>query len=89
MAVKAVNIKMEEERIEEVKSVAAVFHMTITDVIKDALDEYIPKMKNDPLYRLTANVQDASADETEEVLNHLESLSDDDLEISSRKSFQL
>ncbi len=89
MAVKAVNIKMEEERIEEVKSVASVFHMTITDVIKDALDEYLPKMKNDPLYRLTANVQDASVEETEEVLSYLGSLSDEDLEISSRKSFQL
>ena len=47
MATKAMNIKMDEERLADIKSVAAVFHMSITDVVMDALDEYLPKMKND------------------------------------------
>lgn len=42
MATKAVNLKMEENRILDIKDVAAVFHMTITDVINEALDEYLP-----------------------------------------------
>lgn len=87
MATKAVNLKMEENRILDIKDVAAVFHMTITDVINEALDEYLPKMKKDPLYRLTANVNDASEEETEEILTEIESLSDDDLEISTKKEF--
>ncbi len=87
MATKAMNIKMDEGRLLEVKDVAAVFHMTITDVINEALNEYLPKMKRDPFYRLTANVKEASADESAEILSEIEALTDDDLEISSIKKF--
>lgn len=87
MATKAMNLKMEEKRILDIKDVAAVFHMTITDVVNEALDEYLPKMKRDPLYRLTANVMDASDEETEEILSKIEALSDDDLEITTKKEF--
>ncbi len=89
MATKAVNLKMDENRIVDIKDVAAVFHMTITDVINRALDDYLPKMKRDPLYRLTANVQSASVEETEEILAEIESLSDDDLMISTKKEYML
>jgi hypothetical protein len=40
-------------------------------------------MKEDPFYRLTANVQEASPEETAETLAIIDSLSDDDLAISS------
>lgn len=89
MAVKAMSIKMDEGRISDIKSVASVFHMTMTDIITEALDEYLLKMKKDPFYRLTANVQDASEEETLEVLSELESLSDDDLTIVRTDSFKL
>lgn len=87
MAMKAVNLKMEESRILDIKDVAAVFRMTVTDVINEALDDYLPRMKKDPMYRLTVNVKDASREETEEILREIDSLSDDDLEISTKKEF--
>ena len=87
MATKAMNLKMDEDRIMDIKDVASVFHMTITEVVNEALDEYLPKMKKDPLYRLTSNVKDASAKETREILAEIEALSDEELEISSRKTF--
>jgi len=89
MAVKAMNIKMDENRIIDVKSVASVFHMTMTEVITEALDEYLSKMKRDPFYRLTANIQDASAEEGLEILSELESLSDDELSIANTKTFKI
>ncbi len=89
MATKAMNIKMDEGRLLEVKDVAAVFHMTITDVVNEALNEYLPKMKRDPFYRLTANVKEASAEESAEILSEIEMLTDDDLEISSAKKFSV
>lgn len=52
MALKAINIKMDEKRIIDIKSVASVFQMTMTDVFNEALDEYLGKMKRDPYYRL-------------------------------------
>ena len=89
MAAKAMNFKTDEVRIEDIKSVASVFRMTITDVINEALDEYLAKMKKDPFYRLTANVKDASEAESKDVLDAIEELSDDDLAISQVKHFEV
>lgn len=89
MATKALNIKMDEDRLADIKSVAAVFHMSMTDVVMDALDEYLSKMKNDPFYRLTVNVEDASEKEMQEVLGELDALTDDDLQIASVKHFSV
>ena len=85
MATKALNFKIDEKQVNDMKSVAGVFNMTLTELIKNALDEYIAELKNDPFYRLTANVQEASEKETEEILSEIESMSDDDLTIASKE----
>ena len=89
MAVKALNFKMEESEILTMKEVANVFHMSVTDLVRNGVHEYIEELKKDPLYRLTARVQDASEEETAEVLSAIDGLSDDDLTISSSKTFTL
>lgn len=89
MAAKALNFKMEESDIIEMKKVASVFHMTVTDVVKEAVSEYLAKMKRDPFYRITANVADASADESAEILRAIEELSDDDLSVVSVRRFNV
>ncbi len=87
MAAKAVNFKMDEAEIRDMKQVAGVFNMSVTDLIKNAVKEYLRELKSDPFYRLTANVQDASKEETEEILAEIEGLSDEDLTIASTKCF--
>ena len=87
MATKVMNFKMDEQDITAMKEVASVFHITMTDVVRDAVHEYIERMKADPFYRLTANVEDASAEETEEILSEIDGLTDDDLTISSTRQF--
>ena len=83
MATRAVNLKLDENRVIDLKQVAAVFHMTMTDVINEALDAYLPSMKQDPFYKLTANVEEASKEESEEILAEIDNLKDDDLEIAT------
>lgn len=85
MAKKAMNFKMEEAEILDMKYVASVFNMSVTDLIKNAVREYLAELKRDPFYRLTANVQDASDEEATEILNEIEGLTDDDLTIVSTK----
>lgn len=51
------------------------------------LDKYLDKMKKDPFYRLSANVQDASKEEAADILDELYSMSDDDLTIVNTKNF--
>lgn len=87
MAVRAMNFKMDEVQIDDVKHVASVYHMTITDLIKEAVSEYLEKMKADPFYRLTANVEEADTEESAEILDAINGLEDDDLAIASSERF--
>ena len=87
MAMKALNFKMEESEILTMKEVADVFHMSMTDLVRNGVMGYIDELKKDPLYRLTMNIRDASPEESEEILTAVEGLSDDDLSISSAKRF--
>ena len=85
MAAKALNVKMDENRLLNLKKVAAVFHMTMTEVINEALDAYLSMMMKNPFYRLTVNVEDADAEESAEILHALDALTDDELTIVSKK----
>ena len=87
MAVKAMNFKMEEADIRDMKAVAGVYNMSVTDLIKNAVRQYITELKKDPFYRLTANIQEASAEESKEILGEIDGLTDDDLTIASVKRF--
>ena len=87
MATKALNFKMDEADINDMKKVAGVFNISVTDLVKQAVKEYIEELKNDPFYRLTVNVEDASAEETGEILAEIDRLNDDDLSITSTRRF--
>ena len=89
MAARALNFKMDVAIITDIKDVAGVYHMSMTDLIKEAIMEKLVSLKSDPFYRLTARVEEASAEETEEILADIESLSDDDLSIATTKRFSV
>ena len=85
MSTKAMNFKMDENDINDLKGVAAVYNMTVTEIIKEALKEYVEKLKEDPFYRLSVNVKEASAEESAEIIDGIKNLSDDDLTITTSK----
>ena len=89
MATKAMNFKMDESDILDIKQVASVFNLTMTDIIKQGVREYVEKLKKDPFYRLSSNIQNASEEESEEILSELNELSDDDLTISSSRHIEI
>ena len=89
MAVKSLNFKMNEEEICAMKEVAQVFNMSVTDLVRNGVNQYIEELKKDPYYRLAVNVQDADEAETSEILSEIEGLSDEDLKISSSKKLLL
>jgi hypothetical protein len=47
----------------------------------------IMPMKKDPYYRLTVNVQEASEEESENIMSEINEMTDDDLTIVSTKQF--
>ncbi len=82
MATKTINFKMDAAEILEMKKVASVFNISLSDMIREAIKEHIGKLKKDPFYRLTTNVEDASPEESAEILAHIDALSPEDLEIA-------
>lgn len=89
MATRALNFKLDEDIVQDMKDVAGVYHISVTELVKNAVTEYIIELKKDPFYRLTTNVQEASAEESKEILDEIESLDDDDLTIVSKKQFTI
>ena len=82
MALKAVNFKLDEAQIEEMKRVAAMLRMNYTDVVREAISEYIDRMQKDPYYRLTAMVEEVGPEESAEILDAVNGMSDEDMKIS-------
>ena len=68
---------------------ANAFNMTMTDVINKALDSYLEEMKKDPFYRLTANIAESTKEESEEILEALSCLTEEDLSLGSSKKIDL
>ena len=89
MASKVMNFKMDETEIMDMKKVAAIFNISVSDIIREAIKEHIGKLKKDPFYRLTVNVEDATPEENKEILAAIDALAEDDLEIVSSKEFHV
>ncbi len=89
MARRALNFKMDEADIMEIKEVAGMFRLSMTDLVTNAVKAYIDELKQDPLYRLTANIQESSTEESKEILAEIENMSDDDLSIAATKRFSV
>ena len=57
--------------------------MTVTEFFKESAETKLAELKSSPFYRLTQNIEDASEEETEEILKEISGLSDDGLAVSS------
>ncbi len=75
---KSINIKLDEKMVEDIKGIAKIYNKSMTDVIKEALSNIITEKKNDFYYKLT-NFPECSEEETKEIVDMLNNLSDDDL----------
>ncbi|MBQ9595165.1 MAG: hypothetical protein IJR35_04830 [Synergistaceae bacterium] len=80
MAVKTLRLKLKENELADVRQVASVFHMSVNRVFREALKNYVDTKKQTPLYRLTANIEEASPEESAEILAMIENMTDDDWE---------
>lgn len=71
------------------KNGAYALPMTVTESLNEAAQSKPAEMKNDSFRRLTEDVEDASEEETEELLDIISKLSEDDLAISSREVIEV
>lgn len=87
MAVRTLSFEMDEADIFEIEEIAKLYNISMSDLINTAVKEYLATLQSDPFYRLTMNMQEASAEESDEILSQINSLTDDDLTIVSSKKF--
>ena len=83
METETLNMKWDAESLEEIRRTARVFNMTVTELFKESAETKLAELKSSPFYRLTQNIEDASEEETEEILKEISGLSDDGLAVSS------
>ena len=76
MAVQALS----PEEIADMKNTAAVFKMSAADFVRNAVREYTKQKKQEPFYRLTANIEEADPEESAEILALIDSMTEDDWE---------
>ena len=69
------------DEIADMKKTAAVFKMSPADFVRKDVREYIEQKKHEPYYRMTADIDEADPEETEELLALLDSMTEDDHEI--------
>ena len=50
MATKALNLKWDSDTLAEIKEVTKIYHMTLTEFFKEAAEDKLKEMKNDPFY---------------------------------------
>ncbi|MCR5041708.1 MAG: hypothetical protein K6C36_06405 [Clostridia bacterium] len=89
MATRAMNLRVEENELAEMRAAASALHMTVTDVVRAAVREYLEEVRKDPYYILTSNVKEADAEESAEILEAVGELSADDLEIASSRRLEV
>ena len=68
MEKETLTIKWDAESLEEIRRTARVFNMTVTEFFKEAAEAKPAELKNSPFCRLTQNIEDASEEETLEIL---------------------
>ena len=68
------------EEITDMKNTAAVFKMSAADFVRNAVREYTEQKKQEPFYRLTANIEEADPEESAEILALIDSMTEDDWE---------
>ena len=83
METETLSMEWDAESLEEIRRTARVFNMTVTEFFKESAETKLAELKSSPFYRLTQNIEDASEEETEEILKEISGLSDDGLAVSS------
>lgn len=81
MTVKALSFRANESEIAEIKKAASMFQMSVAGLMREAVREFIENRRKEEFFRRLENVEEASPEESAEILAMIDSLTDDDREI--------
>ncbi|MGL4392095.1 MAG: hypothetical protein ACRCSK_01460 [Fusobacteriaceae bacterium] len=77
---KEINLKLNDEIVDELKKIANTYHQNISDLVKDGIKKIITERKNDLYYRMK-NLSSCSESEEREIMDELAKISEEDFQI--------
>ena len=86
MMTKALSFRTDESEIAEIKKAASAFRMSVAGLIREAVREYIwnrktAQEKKEAFFKRLENVEEASPEESAEILAMIDSLTEDDRQV--------
>ena len=86
MTMKALSFRTDERQIEDIKKAASMFQMSVAGLIREAGREYIDsrktaKQRKEEFFRRLENVEEASPEESAEILAMIDSMTEDDMQV--------
>ncbi|MCI7343627.1 MAG: hypothetical protein SPH94_06110 [Fusobacterium necrophorum] len=81
-------IKMEEKLIQDILEISKIYNMSFSDFVRKALKKEIEEKKNDFFYKMKT-VPYATEEETEDIMEGLNSLAKEDLEYVEEEEIAL
>ncbi|MBQ2616983.1 MAG: hypothetical protein IJF90_09000 [Synergistaceae bacterium] len=86
MMTKALSFRTDESEIAEIKKAASMFQMSVAGLIREAVKEYIwnrktAQEKKESFFKRLENVEEASPEESAEILALIDSLTEDDRQV--------
>ena len=86
MMTKALSFRTDESEIAEIKKAASAFRMSVAGLIREAVREYIwnrktAQEKKESFFKRLENVEEASPEESAEILALIDRLTEDDRQV--------
>ncbi|BEO92364.1 hypothetical protein FNSP4_21730 [Fusobacterium nucleatum] len=85
---KSVSLRLSKSLLEEINKITEVFSISLTDFIRNAIEKEVKEIKNDFFFKLS-QVDYGSDEESKEIIEELNKMTEDDLKVTKIKSITL
>ena len=83
---KAISLRLDEQTLQDIKKVSSIYNIPTSDLIRKGIKMILEAKKSEAYYRLTADIEETTQKETDEIIERLNTYNDDELEIVEKES---
>lgn len=83
---KAISLRLDEQTLQDIKKVSSIYNIPTSDLIRKGIKMILEAKKSEAYYRLTADIEETTQKEADEIIERLNKYNDDELEIVEKES---
>ena len=83
---KAISLRLDEQTLQDIKKVSSIYNIPTSDLIRKGIKMILEAKKSEAYYRLTADIEETTQKETDEIIERLNKYNDNELEIAEKES---